>query len=97
MGNTMGSTIWNVKNGELRTLVEVIRMLKGLKYGNNYEMSSEGEMNGDGMIALDVCRLNANGGAIGGDISLKKLLIKCRHTNAPKVINNVNLMIEEGK
>lgn len=42
-------------------------------------------MNGDGMMALDVCRLNAVGGAIGGDISLKKLTVKCRHTNGPKV------------
>ncbi|GMT01466.1 hypothetical protein PENTCL1PPCAC_23640 [Pristionchus entomophagus] len=79
MGNTMGSTVWNVKNGEIRTLVE---------------MSSEGEMNGDGMLSLDVCRLHAVGGAIGGDISLKKLQIKCRHTNAPKTPPTNSMRVE---
>ncbi|GMT28535.1 hypothetical protein PFISCL1PPCAC_19832 [Pristionchus fissidentatus] len=79
MGNTMGSTVWNVSNGECR-----IRL----------EMSSEREMSGDGMLALDVCRLSAVGGAIGGDISLKKLMIKCRHTNSPKEAPTNRIRIE---
>ncbi|CEF63634.1 Fragile site-associated protein, C-terminal domain-containing protein [Strongyloides ratti] len=64
MSNTMGNTEWNALKGTVR---------------GNFDINSDGQRKFNIMFKLDSSMLQANGGAISGNIGINKLLIALKH------------------
>uniref|UniRef100_A0A0N5B9N6 FSA_C domain-containing protein n=1 Tax=Strongyloides papillosus TaxID=174720 RepID=A0A0N5B9N6_STREA len=69
MSNTMGNTEWNALKGTIR---------------GNFDINSDGQRKFNIMFKLDSSMLQANGGAISGNIGINKLLIALKHGKEEK-------------
>uniref|UniRef100_A0A0N4ZSK5 FSA_C domain-containing protein n=1 Tax=Parastrongyloides trichosuri TaxID=131310 RepID=A0A0N4ZSK5_PARTI len=69
MSNTMGNTEWNALKGSIR---------------GNFDINSDGQRKFNILFKLDSSLLQANGGAISGNLGINKLFIALQHGKEEK-------------